>query len=78
MHRTGHSIDRYLHGSGPHLDNFETSDDRVLMAGIGFSVEPGIYLTGRFGGGSEINVFLGEAGPEGPPRRGFTAPSDIR
>ncbi|HEX4561295.1 MAG TPA: M24 family metallopeptidase [Gemmatimonadales bacterium] len=68
VHRTGHSIDRDLHGSGPHLDNFETSDDRVLMAGIGFSVEPGIYLTGRFGVRSEINVFLGETGPEVTPR----------
>ena len=68
VHRTGHSIDRDLHGSGPHLDNFETSDDRVLMAGIGFSVEPGIYLTGRFGMRTEINVFLGETGPEVTPR----------
>ncbi|HTY06433.1 MAG TPA: M24 family metallopeptidase [Gemmatimonadales bacterium] len=68
VHRTGHSIDRDLHGSGPHLDNFETSDDRALMAGIGFSVEPGIYLSGRFGMRTEINVFLGETGPEVTPR----------
>ena len=67
MHRTGHSIDRDLHGSGPHLDNFETADDRVLLAGIGFSVEPGIYLAGRFGIRSEINVFLHETGPEVTP-----------
>ena len=67
-HRTGHSIDRDLHGSGPHLDNFETADDRALLPGIGFSVEPGIYLTGRFGMRSEINVFLAETGPEVTPR----------
>ncbi len=67
-HRTGHSIDRDLHGSGPHLDNFETADDRVLLAGIGFSVEPGIYLPGRFGMRSEINVFLDGGGPEVTPR----------
>ena len=67
MHRTGHSIDRDLHGSGPHLDNFETADDRVLLAGIGFSVEPGIYLADRFGMRSEINVFLHESGPEVTP-----------
>lgn len=67
-HRTGHSIDRDLHGSGPHIDNFETADDRVLIAGVGFSVEPGIYLPGRFGMRSEINVFLAEAGPEVTPR----------
>jgi len=67
-HRTGHSIDRDLHGSGPHLDNFETADDRTLVAGIGFSVEPGVYLEGRFGMRSEINVFLGETGPEVTPQ----------
>lgn len=67
-HRTGHSIDRDLHGSGPHLDNFETADDRALLPGIGFSVEPGIYLTGRFGMRSEINVFLAATGPEVTPR----------
>ncbi|MGH7606773.1 MAG: M24 family metallopeptidase [Gemmatimonadales bacterium] len=68
VHRTGHSIDRDLHGSGPHLDNFETADDRVLIPGVGFSVEPGIYLPGRFGMRSEINVFLDETGPEVTPR----------
>jgi Xaa-Pro aminopeptidase len=39
----------------------------VLLAGIGFSVEPGIYLAGRFGIRSEINVFLHETGPEVTP-----------
>jgi Xaa-Pro dipeptidase len=68
VHRTGHSIDRDLHGSGPHLDNFETVDDRTLLAGVGFSVEPGIYLPGRFGVRSEVNVFLHETGPEVTPR----------
>jgi Xaa-Pro aminopeptidase len=67
VHRTGHSIDRELHGSGPHLDNFETADTRVLQPGIGFSVEPGVYLPGRFGVRSEINVHLAEAGPEVTP-----------
>lgn len=66
-HRTGHSIDRDLHGSGPHMDNFETHDDRVLVPGIGFSVEPGVYLSGRFGMRSEINVHIGADGPEVTP-----------
>jgi len=63
VHRTGHSIDRELHGSGPHLDNFETADERALVPGVGFSVEPGVYLPGRFGMRSEINVFMAETGP---------------
>lgn len=68
VHRTGHSIDRDLHGSGPHLDSYETMDDRLLGPGIGFSVEPGIYLTGDFGVRSEVDVFWGKAGPEVTPR----------
>ncbi|HEV2672351.1 MAG TPA: M24 family metallopeptidase [Gemmatimonadales bacterium] len=69
VHRTGHSIDRDLHGSGPHLDNFETADERMLIPGVGFSVEPGIYLPGRFGMRTEINVYLADAGPEVTPSR---------
>jgi Xaa-Pro dipeptidase len=68
VHRTGHSIDRDLHGSGPHLDDYETHDERLLVPGVGFSVEPGIYLNGEFGMRSEVNMFLGERGPEVTPR----------
>lgn len=68
VHRTGHSIDTELHGSGPHLDGFETRDLRRLVPGIGFSVEPGIYLTGKFGVRSEVNVYLGDDGPVVTPR----------
>jgi Xaa-Pro aminopeptidase len=62
-HRTGHSIDLDLHGSGPHLDDFETHDVRELTTGVAFSIEPGVYLTGRFGVRSEINAVLLEGGP---------------
>lgn len=67
VHRTGHSIDRDLHGSGPHLDDYETRDERRLGPGVGFSVEPGIYLTGEFGVRSELNMFWGPGGPEVTP-----------
>jgi Xaa-Pro aminopeptidase len=67
VHRTGHSIDVELHGSGPHLDGFETEDTRLLLPGVGFSVEPGIYLPGRFGVRSEVNVVLHASGPEVTP-----------
>jgi Xaa-Pro aminopeptidase len=63
-HRTGHSIDaRDLHGSGPHLDNLETREERRLIAGVGFSIEPGVYIPGQIGMRSEVNVYLkdGEA-----------------
>jgi Xaa-Pro dipeptidase len=59
IHRTGHSIDaRDLHGSVPHLDDFETREERRLVPGIGFSIEPGVYLPGRIGMRSEVNAFL--------------------
>jgi Xaa-Pro aminopeptidase len=59
--RTGHSIDRYgLHGFGPPIDDTETFDDRLLIPGVGFSVEPGVYLPGEAGVRSEVNVVVGE------------------
>ena len=68
IHRTGHSIDRAIHGRGPNLDNLETRDDRILLEGVGFSVEPGVYLPGELGVRSEVNVHLGRGGPEVTPR----------
>jgi len=67
VHRTGHSIDTDLHGSGPNLDNLETRDDRLLLEGVGFSIEPGIYIPGEIGVRSEINVHWGADGPEVTP-----------
>jgi len=63
IHRTGHSIDpRDLHGSGPHIDNLETREERALIPGVGFSIEPGIYLSGDVGMRSEVNGFIGADG----------------
>lgn len=64
IHRTGHSIDRELHGSGPNIDNRESKDTRRLIPGVGFSIEPGVYLPGDVGFRSEVNVFMGPNGPE--------------
>jgi Xaa-Pro dipeptidase len=63
IHRTGHSIDpRDLHGSGPHIDNLETREERALIPGVGFSIEPGIYLPDDVGMRSEVNGFVGTNG----------------
>jgi Xaa-Pro dipeptidase len=48
-----------LHGSGPNIDNLETRDTRRLIPGVGFSIEPGIYLTGDVGFRTEIDVYMG-------------------
>lgn len=64
IHRTGHNIGTVIHGNGVNLDNLETRDERVLIEGICFSIEPGIYLS-DFGVRTEIDVFLTGAGRDG-------------
>ena len=55
-HRTGHSIDTDLHGSGVNLDSFEFPDQRPITEGSCFSVEPGVYFPDEFGMRTEIDV----------------------
>ena len=57
IHRTGHSLDADIHGSGVNIDNLETRDTRRIIPGIGFTIEPGIYLP-DFGVRLEIDVFV--------------------
>jgi Xaa-Pro dipeptidase len=59
IHRTGHSLGESVHGNGVHMDDYETHDDRRLIAGTGFTIEPGVY-TDRFGVRTEVNMFVGE------------------
>ncbi len=35
-----------------------------MLPGVGFSIEPGVYLANEFGVRSEINVHMGTDGPE--------------
>ena len=58
VHRTGHSIGTSVHGNGANIDNLETKDERQLIAGICFSIEPGIYLEGDMAVRTEINVCI--------------------
>ncbi|MCS7032947.1 MAG: Xaa-Pro peptidase family protein [Phycisphaerae bacterium] len=66
VHRTGHSLSPgpKIHGLGVNIDNFESRDTRRLLPGIGFTIEPGVYLPGKFGCRLEINVFVDPV--EGP------------
>jgi len=61
IHRTGHSIHTEVHGNGANIDNLETKDSRVLIPRTCFSIEPGIYLEGKFGVRSEIDVYVSES-----------------
>jgi Xaa-Pro dipeptidase len=58
LHRTGHSITEETHGNGVNIDNLETKDERALLPGCCFSIEPGIYLAGKMAVRTEINVFI--------------------
>jgi Xaa-Pro aminopeptidase len=56
-HRTGHSLGEDVHGNGVHMDDYETHDERRLLSGTGFTIEPGIYFP-EFGVRTEINMFV--------------------
>jgi len=58
IHRTGHSIGETVHGNGVHIDNLETREERRVIPGICFSVEPGIYLEDRMAVRTEVDVFV--------------------
>jgi Xaa-Pro dipeptidase len=72
IHRTGHSLGEEVHGNGVHMDDYETHDDRRLLPGTGFTIEPGVY-TDRYGVRTEINMFVGEreARVTGPRQQEF-------
>lgn len=57
MHRTGHNIGHNCHGIGANLDDYETHDDRTLLPGTMFSIEPGIY-TNEYGVRLEYDVHI--------------------
>jgi Xaa-Pro aminopeptidase len=59
IHRTGHSLGEEVHGNGVHMDDYETHDDRRLLPGTGFTIEPGVYNE-RFGVRTEVNMVVGE------------------
>lgn len=60
-HRTGHNLAQEVHGNGTHLDNLETCEQRLILPGTLFTIEPGIYLP-EFGVRSEINVYITQQG----------------
>ncbi|MCC6744227.1 MAG: aminopeptidase P family protein [Acidobacteria bacterium] len=60
IHRTGHNIHEMVHGNGANIDNLETRDERRLVPNTCFSIEPGVYLPGKFGIRSEVDVYLTE------------------
>jgi Xaa-Pro dipeptidase len=60
VHRTGHSIGEEVHGNGANIDSLETKDGRRLIPRTCFSIEPGIYLPGKFGIRSELDVYVSD------------------
>jgi Xaa-Pro aminopeptidase len=58
VHRTGHSLGAEVHGNGVNMDDLETRDDRLVLPGLAFTIEPGVYLPGELGVRSEVNVVV--------------------
>ena len=72
LHRTGHGLGIDVH-EPPYIT---ATSDTILEEGHVFSIEPGIYLAGRFGMRLEEIVYLGKDGPivmSGLPRTAFRA-----
>lgn len=40
------------------MDSYETDDTRQLLPGTTFSIEPGVYIAGKEGYRSEINIII--------------------
>ena len=74
LHRTGHSLGEDVHGTGVNMDDYETHDDRRLLTGTGFTIEPGLYFD-DFGVRTEINMIVSarEAVVTGPLQTGIVA-----
>jgi Xaa-Pro aminopeptidase len=74
LHRTGHSLGTDVHGNGVHMDDYETHDDRRLLPGTGFTIEPGVYFP-TYGVRTEINMFFdtSEARVSGPSQAAILA-----
>jgi len=60
IHRTGHGIGLEVH-EDPYI---VAGNDQVLEPGMAFSIEPGVYLPGRFGMRIEDIVVVAEHGGE--------------
>jgi Xaa-Pro dipeptidase len=60
MHRTGHGMGVEIHET-PYIT---ATSQTILEEGMVFSIEPGIYLPGRFGIRLEDIVILRSDGPE--------------
>jgi Xaa-Pro aminopeptidase len=61
LHRTGHSIGCDLFANGANIDNLETKENRALIAGTCFTIEPGIYFA-DYGMRTGINVYIDNEG----------------
>jgi len=60
IHRTGHGLGLEIHEA----PDVSPGSEDVLKLGMVFTIEPGIYIPGKFGIRLEIDVHLGEHGPE--------------
>src|SRR4029078_7525492 len=74
LHRTGHSLGEEVHGNAVHMDDYETHDDRRLLPGTGFTIEPGVYFN-HFGVRTEVNMYVDtrEARVSGPAQAAIIA-----
>jgi Xaa-Pro aminopeptidase len=64
LHRTGHSLDVDVQGSGANLDGYATRDSRALLVGAGVAIAPGLYKADELGMRTCVNVYIGPGAVE--------------
>ena len=57
-HSTGHSLGTAKRDHGPKPDWLYAKNDFPLNRTVGYTIEPGLYLNGRFGVRSEIDFYI--------------------
>lgn len=59
LHTTGHSLG-IDNDHGPEKNSLRKDTDEELSRNLGYTIEPGIYLKGKFGVRSEIDFYISE------------------
>jgi Xaa-Pro aminopeptidase len=56
LHGLGHALGtKNAHGSN---NNFNSKNNRKILTGLGYTIEPGIYFEKKFGVRSEVNIYI--------------------
>lgn len=61
LHSTGHNLG-FASPHGRYGRNLNRKNNHPLLKGIGYTIEPGVYIKGKFGVRSEMNFYVDASG----------------